>query len=172
MEFDRSRRFNLLKLHDGSRRYQAGRFRVRPTAALAALAGFEIFLAGALLEGSPVAASSTSPPPARAISARSRPLTADFGCVTVISFDDAYLSRCLINSHDGLLLPPNPWVRTSTQDPFNFLPCRVNLKSPLSSAAAGSGCSGFHLPVSQTITVPPPYSPAGITPSNFAYSTG
>ena len=32
--------------------------------------------------------------------------------------------------------------------------------------------SGSHQPKSQTMTVPPPYSPSGMVPSNAAYSRG
>src|SRR5438094_31180 len=35
-----------------------------------------------------------------------------------------------------------------------------------------SGTSGVHVPRSHTITVPPPYSPSGMTPSKVAYSSG
>ena len=36
----------------------------------------------------------------------------------------------------------------------------------------GSGSSGFQLPRSHISTVPPPYSPSGMTPSNPPYSSG
>jgi hypothetical protein len=63
-------------------------------------------------------------------------------------------------------------MRTSTHDPWSFFPSSENLRSPFFSAASTSGLSGVHEPLSQIITVPPPYWPSGMIPSNFAYSMG
>ena len=69
--------------------------------------------------GSPVAAFSTSPPPSRAISARSLLLTIERGFSIVTSFVDVYWSRCLMSSHDfPEASPPQP-VRAN-QDPRSF----------------------------------------------------
>ncbi len=48
----------------------------------------------------------------------------------------------------------------------------MNFRSPFFKAASTSGDSGVQVPASQIITVPPPYSPSGMIPSNFAYSMG
>src|SRR5277367_1271735 len=139
-------------------------------------AGGRVFFAATaffgLYPGSPVAAFSTSPPPSRAISARSLLLTMERGFSMAISFVEVNGSRCLISSHDFPELLPQPCVRTSTQEPFNFLPWSVNFKSPFVSAAFTSADSGVQVPSSHTMTVPPPYSPSGMTPSKLAYSTG
>src|SRR5580658_1089979 len=125
-----------------------------------------------LKPGSPVAAFSTSPPPSRAISARSLLLTMECGFSMATSFVEVYWSRCLISSHDFPELLPQPCVRTNTQEPFNFLPWSANFRSPFVRAALTSGDSGVQVPSSHTMTVPPPYSPSGMTPSKLAYSTG
>ena len=55
--------------------------------------------------------------------------------------------------------------------PRSFCPCRSAWKSPAATAAAGSSVAcGSHVPVSHTITSPPPYCPDGITPSKSRYS--
>src|ERR1700676_5358563 len=123
-------------------------------------------------EGSPVAAFSTSPPPSRAMSARNLWLRTERGASAVISFFEAYLSRCLMSSQDLSARLPNPLVRINAHEPRNFRPARENLKSPFCSEACGSAVSGVHVPVSQNITVPPPYSPSGMTPSKLPYSRG
>src|SRR5579862_7484981 len=65
--------------------------RLRGVARGAEFPSLEVIFRGlALLAGSPVAASSTLPPLSRAIPARKRLLTADLGCVSVISSVDAY----------------------------------------------------------------------------------
>src|SRR5271154_1374340 len=115
---------------------------------------------------SPVAARSTSPPASRAMSASLRLLIAERGCFAVMSAVVAYSSLCLMRSQEGLLgFLPKPRVRTKTHEPWSFLPWSVNLSSPFFSAASTSATSGVHPPVSQIITVPPPYSPPGIIPS-------
>src|SRR5450631_127136 len=158
------------------------RFGARPVAGLAGaflsallvLTGFIFWrvVADPAGAGSPVAALSTSPPPSFAICDRRRLEIAERGFSWAISALDAKSSRCLINNQDVFVLLPKPRVRTSAHEPFSFLPCSVNFKSPFSSAAATSGLSADQVPLSQTITVPPPYSPSGITPSKLAYSTG
>jgi hypothetical protein len=76
-----------------------------------------------------------------------------------------------MSSHGGLP-PSRPRMRTSTHEPWSFLPSSRNLRSPFFNAASTSGDSGVHVPESQIITVPPPYWPSGMIPSNFAYSIG
>src|SRR5262249_3081844 len=121
------------------------------------------------------AAAPPSLPVERAIWVSVRLETADRAEAVSTSSLEANSSRCLMRSHDSRLDDPlrgNPRVRTRTQEPLSFLPSRVNFKSPRRSAASTSGSSGRHVPVSQTITVPAPYSPSGIWPSTAAYSTG
>ena len=72
----------------------------------------------------------TLPPSSRAMSARRRPVSADFGCAIVISLFEAYRSRCLISSQDFPAFRPYPRVRTNTQDPCNFFPRSANFSSP------------------------------------------
>src|ERR1700691_6667918 len=84
----------------------------------------------------------------------------------VTSCKDAYLSLCLIRSHADRVDLLKPLVRTSTQEPFNFEPCNVNLSSPFLRHSSTSGFSDCHVPRSHTITVPPPYCPSGMMPSN------
>src|SRR5664279_317926 len=122
--------------------------------------------------GSPVDAFSTSPPSSIAISVSSRFDTTERGRVSAMSSPEAKSSRCLIRSHAGRFGEPQPFVRTRTHEPFSFSPSRVNVRSPFSRAAPTSGDSGAHVPRSHTMTVPPPYSPAGMIPSNAAYSSG
>ena len=122
--------------------------------------------------GSPVEAFSTSPPSSIAISVSSRFETTDRGRVSAMSSSEAKSSRCLMRSHVGLEALPQPFVRTSTHEPPNFVPERVNFSSPFFKAASTSGVSGDHVPLSQIMTVPPPYSPAGMIPSKLAYSIG
>ena len=74
------------------------------------------------------------------------------------------LSFSLMNSQLFLPSPGLPFIRTSTQPPLSFSPHSRNLKSPVFSPASGSPI-GAQVPVSHTIIGPPPYSPAGITPS-------
>ncbi len=79
--------------------------------------------------------------------------------------------------HEPLLLAaarPGPFsVRTSTNRPASRSPVRSKWISPASMAAAGSSVStGAQVPRSHTMTSPPPYCPAPITPSNSAYSMG
>src|ERR1700676_357320 len=101
----------------------------------------------AAFTGSPVAAFSTSPPFSPAISASNRLLKTERGSAAVMSFCEAYLSRCLINNQDLSGLLPKPRVRTSTQEPHNFLPTKVNFRSPFWRAAAISSLSGINYPL-------------------------
>ncbi len=122
--------------------------------------------------GSPVEAFSTSPPSSIAIWVRSLFERTDRERVSATSSSEAKSSRCLMRSHVAFEEPPQPFVRTRTQEPFSFSPWSVNLRSPFFRAASTSGLSGVQVPRSQTMTVPPPYSPAGMIPSNAAYSSG
>src|SRR5581483_3642247 len=117
--------------------------------------------------GSPVAAFVTSPPSSRAMSARSLFVRTERGALSVMSAVLAYSSLRFMSSHFR-----SP-VRTSVQPPFSFVPERTKRISPESIALAGSTSSiGAHTPSSQIMTVPPPYSPTGMTPSKLAYSSG
>src|SRR5450830_790840 len=122
--------------------------------------------------GSPVDAFSMSPPSSIAISVSSRFDTTERGRVSAMSSSETKSSRCLMRSHAGRFGEPQPFVRTRTHEPFSFSPSSVNLRAPFSRAASTSGDSGAHVPRSHTMTVPPPYSPAGMIPSNAAYSSG
>ena len=66
---------------------------------------------------------------------------------------------------DRSIQDSGPFVRTSTQSPSSFSPCSRNLKSPFANPSTGSAI-GSHVPRSHSITVPPPYSPFGMVPSN------
>ena len=68
----------------------------------------------------------------------------------------------LVQDEPLLTRSPLRSVRTSTKRPRSFSPCRSRCSSPASEAAAGSSLSSrSHVPRSQTMTSPPPYSPAG-----------
>ena len=72
----------------------------------------------------------------RAIPANVRRDAAERGLAAVMSSVEAALSRCLISSHC------RSRMRTSTQEPRSLVPRRVNLRSPLASAAPTSSTSG------------------------------
>src|SRR5207249_2715119 len=76
-------------------------------------------------------------PAARAMPTMERRETTDFGFSSVrSSVAEACWSRCLISSH---------WrsrIRTSTHEPFIFLPCRRILMSPLARALFTSALPG------------------------------
>src|SRR5581483_1743288 len=93
--------------------------------------------------GSPVAAVTGAPPSSNAISASRRPDATERGRVSATSSPVAASSRCLMRSQ----------LRSARSPPR---------RRPRST----SGSSGTQRPRSQIIIVPPPYSPAGITPSN------
>src|SRR5262245_34530218 len=98
-------------------------------------------------------------PAARAMPAIVRRDTTESGRFRVTSSVETKRSRCLMRSHWRLR------VRTSTHEPRSLLPWSANLRSPLARAAVTSATSGIQTPRSQIITVPPPYSPSGMTPS-------
>ncbi len=63
--------------------------------------------------------------------------------------------------------------RTRTSRPWSFDPWTSAWSSPAATAAAGSSVPcGSQVPRSQTMTSPPPYSFAGMTPSKSRYSIG
>lgn len=64
--------------------------------------------------------------------------------------------------------PFSTFIRTSTQDPCMRSPRSTNFSSPSFRAFCGSGDIGAQSPRSQSMTVPPPYSPLGMVPSNSA----
>src|SRR3989441_4722978 len=113
--------------------------------------------------GSPVAAFATSPPSSRAIHARSRRVRTERGFARVTSTVEACRSLRFMRSHC------RPLVWTRTHPPLSFLPFSANTMLPLRSASSKlSSPSSSYVPMSQTMTVPPPYSPSGITPSKRA----
>src|SRR5438552_1133460 len=117
--------------------------------------------------GSPVAAFATLPPSSRAIPASSRRVSTERGFAVAMSTAAAPRSLRFIRSH---LRSP---VRTSVHDPLSFFPLSVKTMRPLRNASSKlSSPSNRYLPMSQTMTVPPPYSPSGITPSKRAYPRG
>ncbi len=83
----------------------------------------------------------------------------------------ASASRSLISSHWFSSSSAEPRVWTRTQPPTRRSPASRNLSSPFSRPARASP-TGSQLPVSQSITVPPPYSPLGMVPSKSPYSMG
>ena len=98
-----------------------------------------------------------------AISSIVRPVLTLVGKVSAWTPALASLSRSLIRSHCGCLA--GFFVRTRTQRPLRRSPSMLNLSSPLLSALAGSPLAGLQRPRSQTMTLPPPYSPSGMLPS-------
>src|SRR5690606_15228752 len=67
----------------------------------------------------------------------------------------------------GFARLPLPRVRTSVQAPLSFSP-----SSTRSTWLSSNLPFTRQLPASHSITVPPPYSPFGITPSKLPYSIG
>jgi hypothetical protein len=66
----------------------------------------------------------------RAISERVRFKIAERGLSIIMFASLANLSLCLMSSKEGRPpLRPKPYMRTSTQEPFNFLPCSANLSA-------------------------------------------
>ena len=124
--------------------------------------------------GSPLIASLMFPPSSRAISARRRFETAERGLAKVMSSLEAKASRCLMRSQAGFpeVCENAPRARTRAQEPFSFVPRSVNFRSPFLRLASTSESSGTHVPLSQIMTVPAPYSPSGTIPSKLAYSIG
>jgi hypothetical protein len=62
---------------------------------------------------------------------------------------------------------PSRCAGTSVQVPSSRLPCRRTFSWPF-----GFSSSSSYVPLSQISTEPAPYWPAGISPWNFAYSSG
>lgn len=84
-----------------------------------------------------------------------------------------------LTSSQASASPGPPRNRVSAYSPRSVDPWSRNLACPRSSDSpkstgrpARSWLSGSYVPLSRTITVPPPYSPAGMTPSNSSYSSG
>ena len=82
-----------------------------------------------------------------------------------------YSSRSFNNSQLSFDSPSFGFIRTSAHLPLSRLPRSANFSDPSRSPFSASDC-GSHVPSSQSITVPPPYSPFGIVPSKFRYSSG
>ena len=122
--------------------------------------------------GSPSAARFMSPPSSRAISTSNRFDFTERGSASATSVDVAHSSRCLMSSHATRFCPARARRRTRTHEPCSFWPNSVSFNCPAWKAPSTSELSGFQVPRSQIITVPPPYSPAGMTPSNRLYSSG
>ena len=87
------------------------------------------------------------------------------------SSGSAAWSRSLNSNQLFRLSPGFGFSRTSIQPPWSFSPASRNFRSPFLRCSPASPI-GAQVPVSQTIIGPPPYSPAGITPSKSMYSTG
>ena len=106
-----------------------------------------------------------------------RPDFTDRGCASGSHPATAWSSRLWMRSHSSwraLDRPARPPPRrTRTKRPPSFSPSSSKWTSPASTAATGSSpFTSRHVPRSQTMTSPPPYSPAGITPSKSMYSIG
>src|SRR4051794_38694591 len=109
-----------------------------------------------------------------AISGIDRPLTTDSGLSSRMSGSSglrASSSLALIKSHGSFFSPPRPCMRTRCHRPRSFSPSSVKIRCPFLYPRCGSP-SGSQRPRSQIITVPPPYSPCGMVPSNALYSIG
>jgi hypothetical protein len=79
----------------------------------------------------------------------------------------AYLSLTFLSIHGSPRSPGRGLKRNSTHSPLMRSPSSVKCRWPSSIVFDGSFPGwGIHRPLSHSITVPPPYSPAGITPSN------
>ena len=111
-----------------------------------------------------------------AICSSERPVLALSGACLVIAASSpvrASSSRSLKRSQFSFWSssPGLGLMRTSIQPPRSFVPSRRNFRCPSRYAAPGSSLlsrSGYQRPMSHTITVPPPYSPFGMMPSNSA----
>src|SRR6201999_436503 len=102
-----------------------------------------------------------------------RPLSTDFGWSSGFQPLTAY-SSCLWNSsHCSLPGSPRPSRRIRMNRPLSFSPNTSACSSPSRTAAAASSAAcRSQMPVSHTITSPPPYWPDGMTPSKSRYSIG
>ncbi len=100
--------------------------------------------------------------------------TTDFGFSSKMSGSlavRAAASSDLINSQLSRFSPWRRGMRTRCQRPCSFSPSSVKSRWPFASPLCGSN-SGVQWPRSQISTVPPPYWPFGIVPSNALYSIG
>src|SRR5439155_15751318 len=81
----------------------------------------------------------------------------------------AWASSSLRRSQFSVRSLPRGLRRNRIQSPFILWPSSVKCKWPCSSVLRGSlPGAGIQRPQSQSITVPPPYSPFGIVPSKLA----
>src|SRR5262249_54797962 len=109
-----------------------------------------------------------------AISGMERPLTTESGISSSTSASfalRAHSSFDLISSQLSFVSWGRRCMRTRCQLPCSFSPSSVKVRLPFLRPRCGSS-SGCQRPRSQIITVPPPYSPCGIVPSNSLYSIG
>ena len=103
---------------------------------------------------------------AAATSSIVRPDSTLAGLSATMSSVSLAASSRLLNSSQ-LSPRPSPLVRTRCHLPVSFSPSSMKVSRPFASAARGSP-SGCQVPRSHTTTVPPPYSPFGMTPSKEA----
>src|SRR5262249_48849630 len=103
-----------------------------------------------------------------AISEIERPLTTDSGSSSRMSGSfapPASSSFDLIRTHASFSSPALPCRRTRCHRPCSFSPSKAKARCPFLYPLCGSP-SGYQRPRSQIMTVPPPYSPRGMVPSN------
>jgi hypothetical protein len=114
-------------------------------------------------------------PGSAAISSSVRPVSTLSGRSFVASYSDAGRANSSRSLKRSQLLSESrgsrPFVLTSIQAPWSFSPYRRNFRRPFAYAWWGSSI-GSQRPRSQSTTVPPPYSPAGMMPSKSPYSSG
>jgi hypothetical protein len=91
---------------------------------------------------------------------------------TNVSVPPACASSILRSSQFSRFSLPRGFRRISSHSPFIRSPSRTKWRWPLSMSLADLPATGAQVPRSHSITVPPPYSPSGIVPSNVAYDKG
>jgi hypothetical protein len=87
---------------------------------------------------------------------------------TSVSVPPAAASSIFRNSQFSRFSFARGFRRISSHSPFIRSPSRTKWRWPLSRSFADLPLIGDHVPRSHNITVPPPYSPAGMVPSNVA----
>ncbi len=103
-----------------------------------------------------------------------RPVLIDSGRssrISASSAERANSSSPLMRSQFSRFSPGLPCILTRCQRPLSFWPCSSNSRWPFFKPLCASPI-GAHVPLSQTMTAPPPYSPLAIVPSKSAYSSG
>ena len=100
-----------------------------------------------------------------------RPLSTDRGWSSAFQPSTAYSSCLCSSSHCSLPASSVPVAPGRIGPGASHRTCRGAVRRR-PRPPPGRGACGSHVPASQTITSPPPYSPAGMTPSKSRYSMG